>query len=231
MLTKDTRGLLKNLLLINNKMILNSVSYGTDEFKTIYYKAELNKIPNETIKEEFGIFDTGSFLSALDLLDDPKIELNGNEINASDDNTSLTFLTSHVSTLEEIEVDPKLFTGSESATSILEFDLSSDTLSQIKKSGAVFKTFDTLYINNKRTTTLDLGAHNSLSRSNNQFSIKVDTSLNTGQDFKLPLLLDSILKVPQMDYKVMVKYNEDAGQYRVILKNELLTFIISLMQD
>jgi len=228
MLNKDSRAMLKSLVQINNSAIIEDTIYSKDEFSNISYKFELSKLESEKVTP-FGIFDMGSFLSALDLLEDPVIVLDNNIISATDTDSTLKFVTSDISSLEDISVDPQIIDSTLAIDSILEFNFGSNTLAKLKKGAATFKTFDTVYITNGEKTQLKLGTKDSFAKSNNSFAITVDNTLDTDKDFEIILPLDSLLKLPNMDYTLMVKYNPDRDAYRVVVQNTLLTFVMSLI--
>lgn len=229
MLNKDTRAILKSLIPINNSMIIEPVMHGADEYKSLLFRAKLNEIEDDI--QEFGIFDTSSFLSSLDLLDEAVISFADNRITASDTNSTLTFITSDISALEDITIKPSVIDTTLIVDSIVEFGFGSDLLARIKKASGVFKSFDTLFIiNNGKNIQLKMGTKDSFSKSNNSFAINVDTDVNTGKEFELALPLESISKIPSMNYTLHVKYNTDKDAYRVVLDNTLLTFVMSLMR-
>ena len=231
MLNNDTRQILKQLAVVNNQMILANEMYGCNEYKSIYFKAELNKL--DQIPDTFGIYDASNFLSALDLLEDPAITFDDKTkmITATDANSTMTFLTSLVDSLENVKINPKIISSTVAVPSVLETALTPDVMNKIKKAQAVFKNFDTLWIDNQdRTTYLKLGTQNSFSKSNNDFKIKLDTPVNT-KDFSIAIPLDSLMNIPVMDYTLRVKHNAEKDAYRVVVDNELLTFILSLQKD
>ena len=231
MLNNDTRAILKQLVTVNNQMIIADDMFGCNEYKSIYFKAELNKL--DEISDGFGIYDASNFLSALDLLVEPEITFDNTTkmITATDANSTMTFLTSLVDSLENVKINPKIISSTMAVPSVLETALTPDIMNKVKKAQAVFKNFDTLWIDNTdRTTYLKLGTQNSFSKSNNAFKIKLDTPVNTN-DFSIAIPLDSIMNIPVMDYTLRVKYNDEKDAYRVVVNNELLTFILSLQKD
>lgn len=229
MINKDTRAILKSLISVNNSMIIEPTMHGADEFRSVLYRANLSELEDDI--QEFGIFDTTAFLSSLDLLDEPVISLEGNMISASDANSTLKFVTSDVSALEDIVVKPAIIDSTLKANSVMEFTLTAELLGRLKKASGVFKTFDTLFIvKNDESTQLKMGSKDSFSKSNNSFAINVEPTLDEGKTFELPLPLESLLKVPAMDYTLQVKYNEAKDAYRVVLENALLVFVMTLMK-
>ena len=229
MVNNDVRQVLKNLIPVNNSMVVESQMHFCDEFKSIVGRANL-KVLDSSIKT-FGIFDMSSFLSSLDLLDDPKIELDGNVVVCTDADSTLRFITSDVSSLEDVSPNPKIIDSTVAVSSIFEFSLTTELLSKIKKASGVFKTFDTLYlIKDANGASLKMGTKETFSKSNNSFSTKVNGIVDEGNEFSIALPIDSILKIPAMDYTFRVKYNAEKDAYRVVLDNTLLTLVMSLVK-
>jgi len=229
MLNQEVQSLIKKLIPVNNQMIITKNMLGRDEFRSIIYRANLGLLDSEI--EEFGIFDVSSFLSALELLDDATITLDDNLINATDGVNSLQFITSSTESLDDIHVNESNITTTLAFDSILEFEMTSDIISKIKKASNVFKTFDTCYIVKKGDdVSIKLGIKDSFNSSVNTFNIRIDPKLSTSQEYELAITLESILKIPESDYNLMVKYKESADAYRIVLENKLLTFVLSLKQ-
>jgi len=229
MLNKDTRAVLKQLSSINNSVVIANTMHGSDEFKGITYRVELNKI--DKIPVEFGIYDTANFLGAMELLEDPTVTYNQdtNTITAGDGVTTLDFITSNVSSLEGVDVNPEIITSSLLAPSECEFTLSTDILTQIKKATAVFKSFDTLWIlNDAKGTKIKLGTENSFSKSSNTYQVNITPDTKSDKEFNLAIPVENILKVPSVDYNVLIKYNTERDVYRLMLQNELFVFIMAL---
>ncbi len=227
MLTKNTQNILKSILPISNSFI---VSYPhlviIDEFKSIIGKIDISKLEDDF--DEFGIYDGTNFLNALDLLEDPEISLKDNLVIAKDKDSIVKFITSDPSSLEDSTISEEVITTTLAIDSVLEYDINADTLNRIKKAAGVFKTMDTLFINNPNCT-MQIGAYESFDRSQNTYSIKVKPEVDKNKEFELPLPLENILKLPAVDYRVKIKYNEERDAYRVVFENEIYTFIISIV--
>ena len=227
MITKDTRSILKNLIPINNSMIVEPVMHGTDEFKGITFRANLDIIEDDI--QEFGIFDMSSFLNSLDLLEDADVSLDGNRIIAQDKDSKLEFITTDPSALEDVAGNPRVIDSTLNANSAIEFNFGSEMLNRIKKASGVFKTFDTLFVlKNGNDVSLKMGTKDTYNKSNNSFAISVDTTLATDKDFEIALPIESLLKIPAVDYNFIVKYNEEKDIYRVVVQNDILVFVMSL---
>jgi len=232
MLNINTQTLLKSLIPLNNSMVIQNKMTGSDEFKNISYLANLDLIEDEL--EEFGIFDVGTFIQALELLEDPEIsyDTSTKRIKAKDINTSLEYITSDASSLDYVQVDPNIITSTLNASSVLEADITKETLQKIKKAYGVFKNFDTLNIVGAPLVDakLAISSLNTFSKNNNAWSMEIPASISPETEFDISIPLESIMKIPQMDYNLQVKYNKDRDAYRVILTNDLITFVLSLKQ-
>ena len=231
MLNEETRAVLKNLIPINNSMIIAPTMTGCDEFKNILFKVDLSKIDPDIT--EFGIFDVSVFLQAMDLLEKPQITFNAEEkrIVASDENTEIEYITSGVSFLDYVQVPVKNIDTTVSANSVVEFSLDSTVLQKIKKVQAVFKNFDTLQINSKENNVqISIGNENTFSKNNNSWKLDIKPDLFNGanSEFQIAIPLESIMKLPLMSYDVRVKYNEKRDAYRIIIDNSLMTFLLSV---
>ena len=227
MLTTDTRELLRSLIPLNNSMIIAPTQTGCDEFKSIFFKLDLHKI--EENLQEFGIFDMGSFLTSLDLLEEPVITLEGDKIIAKDADSSIEYKVSDVSSLDYVQVPESNITTTQASESTLEFNFDNELLTKLKKAKGVFKNFDTLYINNTSSgVSLKLGNNNAFSKSENSFEVQVPPTLNLGRDFNVVVPLESIMKIPNMSYTARVKYNDKKDMYRVVFDNEVIAFVISI---
>lgn len=226
MLNKKTQQVLKSLLGVNNSMIVSKDMTVVDEFKTLLGKVNLGLLEDDI--KEFGLYDAGGFLNAVSLLDDPTIELEKNLLKIKDQNTSIEYVITDLSALEDCVVDPEIIETTQNTSSVLDFELTQEVLDKIKKASSVFKTSDALYIiSSGGKTTLKVATKESFVSSRNSFSISIDAS--SEKDFELPIPLENIMKIPSVGYTVSLKYNQERDAYRVVLSNEIYTFVFTLL--
>ncbi len=226
MLNKKTQQVLKSLLGVNNSMIVSKDMTVVDEFKTLLGKVNLGLLEDDI--KEFGLYDAGGFLNAVSLLDDPTIELEENLLKIKDQNTSIEYVITDLSALEDCVVDPEIIETTQNTSSVLDFELTQEVLDKIKKASSVFKTSDALYIiSSGGKTTLKVATKESFVSSRNSFSISIDAS--SEKDFELPIPLENIMKIPSVGYTVSLKYNQERDAYRVVLSNEIYTFVFTLL--
>jgi len=229
MLTQNTLTLLKSLIPLNNSMVISPKMTGADEFKNVTYLANLDLL-EENIPV-FGIFAMDQFTQAMELLDEPNITYNPKtkRIKAQDNNTDIEYITSDPASLDYAQVDPDVINSTLKADSVLTTEVTKDILQKIKKAYSVFKNFDTLnIIADDDGAKISISNLNTFSKNNNAWSMKIDGE-KTGK-FNVALPLESIMKIPQADYTLIVKYNSAKDVYRVVLTNDLITFVMSLKQ-
>jgi len=210
-------------------MIISPKMTGKDEFSNVLFMANLDLLEDNL--PEFGIFAMDQFTQAMDLLDEPEINYDPETklITATDENTSIKYITSEPSSLDYVHVNPEVITSTLKANSVLESKISKDELQKIKKAYSVFKNFDTLQILSEgNTASLSITNLNSFSKNNNAWSMKITADIK--KEFSIPLPIDSIMKIPQADYTLQVKYNEERDAFRVVLTNDLITFVLSIIQ-
>ncbi len=231
MLNKNTQTVLKSLLPINNSFVVNYPTMTIiDEYKTLMGKVDLSITADQL--PEFGIFDGARFLSALDLLEgDSEITLQDNLIVAKDANSEMEFLTSQPSSLEDAVAKEAVITSTEAIASVLECEVTIDTLNKLKKAAGVFKVMNTLFLTkNGPDIAMKIGSKENFNMSKDSYNIKVQPSLDEANNFELPIPLENIMKLPVADYTLKVKHNAERDVYRVILTNDIYTFLFTLMK-
>jgi len=230
MINKQTQTVLKSLLPINNSFVVNYPNMTiVDEFKTMMGRVNLSKLEDSI--PEFGIFDGARFLSALDLLDTPEIVLNNNTITASDDYSTMEFITSDVLSLEDCVAKESIISTSEAIPSTMEYKVDTEMLNRLKKASGVFKTMNTLFIVKDDTGVyMKIGSKENFNASKDSYNIKITPELDNSGHFELPVPLENIMMLPAVDYTLKVKYNEKRDAYRIIMDNDLYTFLFTLMK-
>ncbi len=230
MITKQTQGILKSLLPINKSFV---VSYPkmtiTDEYRSLPGLIDLSHFEEEF--KEFGIYDGGNFLDALGLIEDAEITIKDNIMHIKGPNETSEFCVSDPSVLEDSVANEKVITSTEAIASILEFEFNEGIIKKIKKASGVFKTLDALYlVKENGKVFLKIGSKNNFKSSENSYSVGIEPTLDEAGDLELAIPLENILKLPETDYTMMVKYNTERDAYRIVMKNEVYTFILSLMK-
>jgi len=176
--------------------------------------------------EEFGIFDLSNFLNALTVLNDPKIILENSTIIAKDEDSEIQFVTSYPDALQDFTTSPNKVETTLAVDSVVEVDVSVDTINRIRKGANVFKTLKDLFLVKEGSEFyIRTGNKNKFNSKENSYSIKLEPELIKGDDFEIAIPIDNFLTLPQIDFKLMIK--EKNGQYRVTLTNKIFKFVLS----
>jgi hypothetical protein len=131
-LTNETINVLKNFSTINQNLVIKEGSSIStmSAMKNIIAKATVE----EKFEKEFAIYDLNEFLSALSLFTNPNLDFNDNYVVMTEDGSNGKKLKYWYS-------DPSVVTSPTKEVTMpsteIEFNLSSDTLSEVTKAAAV----------------------------------------------------------------------------------------------
>lgn len=165
----------------------------------------------------------------MDVLEEPTITLKDRIINATDTDSSINFVTSSPISLGDFTVPSENITTTIAANSVVEVNISTDLINKIRKGASVFKTLKDLFIVKDDTGVyLRTGNKESFSRQDNSYKIKLDTVINTGDNFEIAVPIDNFLSLPAMDFDLKIKFNPSAEAYRVTVENTIFQFILSI---
>lgn len=231
MFNKESVDFLKTMNKIANSMVLSyPVTTGRTESADIAYKFDLSKYDTDGFDAPIGIYDLSTFLNIFGLCnDDRNVKITDNVITVSDNTTSVNFLTSATSVLTPFEFKQEQFDKSNSFPSVLEMTFTAEDIRKLKTASSTFRELDTAVISCDDTVELSLTQVGKFKKSSNSFRIKKSETGN--KQFNIGIALETLSKIPQVDYKLCVKYNEPRNAYRIILttdKIEGLEMIISV---
>jgi len=230
MLKQETREIFKALIPISNKFIIESPkTVFTDEFKQMICSLDLEKL-GEKIDEPIAIQEIGTFLSAVDLIEDPEITIKDRIINIKNDTSTIRYLTSDLKSM--VKTDYEIIESTKKVNSVLKFELKKDIIETLRRAVQVFKTADTIFIQKDSTgLTIKLGQDEQFNSSSNDFSFKVSDFEDTAEkDYVVKIPVQSILRLPVLDYNFEVKYNKEKDAYRLYLSNSILEIILSTIR-
>ena len=191
-LTNETINVLKNFSTINQNLVIKE---GSDistmsAMKNIIAKATVE----EKFAKEFAIYDLNEFLSALSLFSKPNLDFN-------DDYVVITEDGSNGKSLKYWHSDPSVVTSPTKEVTMpsteIEFNLSSDTLSEVTKAAAVIGVPDMvlesgeLRVTDKKNDTA------------NSYSTQVIDSDNTAEKYKFWFKVENLKLLPG-NYDVQV---------------------------
>ena len=191
-LTNETINVLKNFSTINQNLVIKEGSSIStmSAMKNIVAKATVE----EKFEEEFAIYDLNEFLSALSLFSNPNLDFN-------DDYVVMTEDGSNGKKLKYWYSDPSVVTSPTKEVTMpsseIEFNLSSDTLSEVTKAAAVIGVPDMvlesgeLRVTDKKNDTA------------NSYSTQVVQSNDEAEKYKFWFKVEN-LKLLQGSYDVQV---------------------------
>jgi len=229
MLNKESIKVLQSVTSITNSAIISYpvttiINADADVLGTIDFSVI---DPDEF--EEFGIMDLGSFLNAIDVLEEPTITLENKEIIAKDDTSQISFITSSPISLSDFTTDMINITSIIDAPSVVEVKVDKDLIAKIRKGASVFKTLKDLFIiKNDEGVFLKTGNKESFASRDNSYMIKLDPEKSTGKNFEIAIPINNFLSLPTMESALKIKYNERRDSYRVTMENAIFKFVLSI---
>lgn len=231
MFNRESVDFLKVMNKITNSMVLNyPITTGRTESADIAYKFDLSKYDTDGFENPIGIYDLSTFLNIFGLCDeDREVNIDNNSITVSDKTTSVKFLTSATSVLSPYEFKQEQFDKTNEFPSVLEMNLTAEDIRKLKSASATFKELDTAVISCDDTVELSLTQIGKFKKSSNSFRIKKNEE--STKKFNVGISLETLSKIPQVDYTLIVKYNESRDAYRIILKTDKidgLSLVISV---
>lgn len=228
MLNNNSVKILQSITGITNSVIISyPITTISNANSDIQGNIDFSKLDGQF--DEYGIFDLSSFLNAIDILDNPKVSMSDGIITATDSDSSISFVSSAPSSLDDFTCDPLNITTTVAAPSVVEVKVNTSLISRIRKGVAAFKTLKDLFIVKDDTGVyLRTGNKESFTRRDNSYKIKLDTELNTGKNFEIAIPVDSFLALPSIDFDLKVKYNEAADAYRIVVENAIFQFVLSV---
>ena len=191
-LTNETINVLKNFSTINQNLVIKEGSSIStmSAMKNIIAKATVE----EKFEKEFAIYDLNEFLSALSLFTNPNLDFN-------DDYVVMTEDGSNGKKLKYWYSDPSVVTSPTKEVTMpsseIQFNLSSDTLSEVTKAAAVIGVPDMvlesgeLRVTDKKNDTA------------NSYSTQVVQSNDEAENYKFWFKVEN-LKLLQGSYDVQV---------------------------
>ena len=231
MFNRESVDFLKVMNKITNSMVLTyPITTGRTESADIAYKFDLSKYDTDGFENPIGIYDLSTFLNIFGLCDESRdVNIDNNSITVSDSTTSVKFLTSATSVLSAYEFKQEQFDKTNEFPSVLEMNLTADDIRKLKSASATFKELDTAVISCDESVELSLTQIGKFKKSSNSFRIKKNEE--SAKKFNVGISLETLSKIPQVDYTLIVKYNESRDAYRIILKTdkiEGLSLVISV---
>lgn len=191
-LSSQTLQVLNNFASVNSNIVIHTgnVLRTVSESKTILARAEIE----EEFPSGFGIYDLNEFLSALSLVESPRITFDENNMDISDG--------SGRSSLKYFYSDPSILTTTSNEIVMPEADvtfrLDRETMNKIKKAASVLGHTEVSVQNDDGVIVLAVA--NNEDASSNEIKIAVDGEASS-EDFKYIFSIAN-LKMIEGDYDV-----------------------------
>ncbi len=222
MLNKNTINVLQALNSITNSVILNyPTTILNNSAGDVIVKMNMKALDTDSIPE-IGIYNLSEFISTFKLFEDYKCVINENIINISNESSTLQYLTTNTSVLENFNKKEDLFVSTENVATVSSFVLTKEDVKTIKSAASVFKELTDIIIQSKDGDIIvKLGTTNNFNAKSNSFSIKktqVD-GVSTQKEFIVKVPSDNFNSLPLSEYSLEVKYNEERDAYRLLLNS------------
>ena len=189
-LSKTTVAILKNFATINTNLLLSpgSVVSTISGQKSIVASATVE----EVFPQEFGIYDLNDLLNSYGMFDDAELTFSDKFVKISEGNS----LTRYYASAPEVLTTPKKEVKFPSTN--VEFNLSTDLLSNILKSSSVLKAPDVSFIG--ADGVLKLVVANKKNATSNSYEVDVG---KTDTTFQVNLKVENLKFIPG-DYVVSI---------------------------
>lgn len=228
MLNKNTIQILNSITNITNSAIISyPITTISNVGSDVLVNIDFSQIEDEF--EEYGIYDLNSFLGALSILNEPKIDLTDGVITAKDADSSIQFIVSDPAALGDVTTNPENITSTCAAASTVEVEMNTELMGKIRKGAGVFKTLKDIFITKEGDrVSIKTGNKETFNSRSNSYSVDLDPTLNTGNDFEIAVPIDNFLSLPSMDFTLKVKYNEKANQHRLVMENKIFQAVLTV---
>lgn len=192
-LSDNTVDILKNFSVINPNMLFRpgSTLSTIAEAKNIVASAKIS----EEIPAEFGIFDLTQFLSTISLLENPELEFTDSSVMVRDGNASIQY---YYSSPDVLTVPNK---SVNMPSSEVVFNLSSDTISKIKRAASVLGHPTLQILGSKGKITLQIVDLKNPTA--NKYTIVIDEKNACNEVFSFVMVIGN-LKMMAGDYVVSI---------------------------
>ena len=229
MFNKHLIKTLNSLSSIGDSLIMKfPVTVLTDSSKAIAVKIDVSKIDDSKF-DDFGLFNKlGKFVNLFTLFNEPNVSLSKNIFTISEGKVSTSFITDSIMLLNAFDMNHEIFSKIKEANSIAEFDLNIEEIKKLKSAFHIYGDLDSLsFTGEDGVVSITLDALSKFNSNTNKFSIAKDCEVK--KNFNLSIPFETLTKLPNLNYKVHIKYNENRDIYRFYLTcdDAALEFLLS----
>ena len=211
---------LKTFNKISNGVVLEyPVTSGKTDCSDICFKFDISKFDDTQFDGKIGFIDLSSFLNVFNLVEEPEVSVKNGVIEAKDNNSRVTYLTTTPSLMADFDYPVSQFERTHAIPSVAEFTLSASDIRRIKQAGSSFKDLNSINFKGDDSVTVSLTSTGRFNQSSNCFAINKDVSSN--KNFDLYVKLETFSKLPVLDYNVKIKYNEAKDAFRILFETSI----------
>lgn len=189
-LSKDTLALFKNFASINSNLTIKAGNKLTTISSGKNIMAET--VVSEQFPIDFGIYDLNEFLGAMSLFETPELEFSDKYVTVKEGKNSVRYFAANQSVLTAVP-NVKQFPAAD-----IEFDLSSQMLTQVQRVASILKVSDISFVGDGETVTVNVGDKSNPTGSSFDSEIGV-----TDKTFKVKFKVEN-LKMMTGDYRVSI---------------------------
>ena len=228
MFNTETVSFLRTINKITNSVILNyPITTGKTESADIAYMFDLSKFDTDGFDNPIGFYNLSNFLNVFNLFEnDREVSIDGNVVSVKDDNTSINYLTTATDVLSQFEFKKEQFDKNDMFPTVLEMELTSGDIAKLKNAHSVFSELDTALITANEEVVLSLTQIGNFKMSSNSFKFVKDEA-KSEKNFSIGITMDILSKIPQINYNLKVKYNEQRNAYRIVLSTDTFSLVFS----
>lgn len=182
------------------------------------FKFDLSQFDTDGF-DKIHLYNLSAFLNIFNLFDDDhKIEIKDNFITISNSDTMIKYIESEEVLLSAFELNERQFEITNSMPSVCEFTLTQNDIRKLKTANASFTEMDTVIIKCDEECNIYLSQLNSNNAFKNFFKIRKDVEIK--KNFEIGISMEALTKLPNVEWKFAVKYNEAKDSYRIFLTSE-----------
>jgi len=230
-LNENTRSVLSQLTEINKICVID---YPVMSFKSesgSVYSFFSTKDMGEKEFNPFGIFNVQELLQVINLDEDTETTLDKNVLNIKGSNSVIKYTTTDLGILGDYtKIKPQVLERTKAVQTVVDFELSADNFTKIKKASDVFKNLEDLIITaNDTDITVEVGESNTKIKNSNSY--KLNLQGESSKDVNVSINVKNLKMIPLGNYQVQIKYNEEKDAYRILMTSkdiDSLEFIIAI---
>jgi len=230
-LNENTRNVLSQLTEINKICVID---YPIMSFKSesgSVYAFFSTKDMGEKEFEPFGIFNVQELLQVINLDDETETTLDKNVLNIKGANSEIKYTTTDLGILGDYtKIKPQVLQRTKDVDTVVDFELSADNFTKIKKASDVFKNLEDLIISAKdNNITVEVGESNKKIKNSNSYKLNLDGE--SSKETSVAINVKNLKMIPNGNYQVQIKYNEAKDAYRILMTSkdiDSLEFIIAI---